>query len=1688
VGIWRYYFLIVLLVPILFSISINDAFAEITISDDVTGGDCSTIGTWDSASRTCTFTSNVSETVVVGSNNITLDGNGYAIDFGATSYEEACQNPTFGKAIDLSVKTNIVIKNFNIQNSCEGIVFSNSVSSSILNNIFTNNYGYRIYVSQSTGTVISGNTMSSSATLQYGTGIFHDTTDQSSAPVIENNNISNTQKAILVKNYPTIKNNNLDNNWAGIDSRDQSLIFNNVVTNSGDTGIGFGASSQVYHNTVSNSGRGFVTTGCCSEVFENTLSNNGNGLSTSDYNNIFHNNFLNNDVEATGGGSIFENQERSSGNFWSDYSPICVDDNNDNFCDDPYPFSGGTIGVHDSHVWTIQDGWLTTINTPGDITIEATDSTGSIVDFSVSATFDGNPTSVTCDSSSGSIFPIGETIVLCTASTGIVSTFAVTVQDTIPPAVVVEQGITVETTNSSGEVVTFQASATDNVDGEVTPSCQPASGSTFSIGETEVTCTATDSSGNVGTSSFSITLIDISEPELTIFENPHLVDAFGNSITSVNINQQVQIVADMTNTMSTEQKFIYLVLIEDSINTPVSLAWVSGSLSPEQSFSPAVSWTPASSQKYTITIQFLESISNPQLLAPPLTLVIDIGGSPITEIGPEPPFQPDLNQQPASSLTISTNKQLYDIGEIIVVSGKIPDLGEQNGIGVTLKVTDPVGNVVFLKSTIPDSDWSYEFQFRADGTVKQVGQHEAVVQFGIINEVTYFDFILESPPIPQPELKIPQEFKQVAKDWSNGSISDFEFLQQIQIRINDGSMVIPGVDTGGSGGSTASIPAWVKNNAGWWADGQIADSDFASGIEYLFTQGFLPVTISEEPTPEPEPEPEPVPEPEPPIDPRCGSGTVYDPATNSCVLEEQPQPTPEPEFEIFSLRTTQNTYRVGDTIFITGKATLGDLKTPITLQIIKDGQVVDSAQLSLRLDGTFSHTVLAEGPQWSESGKYLVKATFGGDVEQTRFIFSAIEAPPERSEPSPDHVLVSATPGSSVPGCEDTNECFIPSEARVSVGGTVTWSNDDTAAHTVTSGSAVDGPDGNFDSSLFMAGTTFRHTFDTVGTFPYFCMVHPWMQGVVIVGQGGTSSTPPPRHEPVDLEVSTDQRIYDLGDLVQVGVTLDGTTKTHQVAIDVADPTGTTIITRTVSVSPDSIEQIQFRISDNFKTGSYTVAATTLVDGKTIKDKTFFKVKSQFNQFRIVSVEVTDQQGHPSTLQRGDIGFIKVLLDSNKQITTLITINLFDSDLTSIGIGSVKSTLTSGTSEIIISFLIPDFTALGDLEIFVNAFSDWPSNGGIPLTNEFSIIAKLGNGNQPPPSPPPQPTSISVNVSDSLVEEGDTIVISGRVTTIILETPVTIQIFNGGNLIEIAQLVVAQDGTFTHTIIAQGPQWQNEGDYTVRATYGEGNTAEANFEFFKKTVGAGTSDFFEVDAGNSGTFDVEYIIRGGTVKNMIVDSEMFALIVTIESTGDGSLTLELPRESIDAIKSDGSDDVFIVLIDGIEVSYDEAITNENTRTLTITFQEGDSDIEIFGTFIVGSSSSSGIGEQACPDCGPSTTQEKTTLLTVQTDYDFYEQGDTIAVLGKANPEKITSQPYKGVPETIESKMSVSITIITSTGNIAAISQVVPDDDGTYLEFFQTTGSIWKYPGIYTVKVQQGTESVKTEFWFIYDGR
>jgi len=96
--------------------------------------------------------------------------------------------------------------------------------------------------------------------------------------------------------------------------------------------------------------------------------------------------------------------------------------------------------------------------------------------------------------------------------------------------------------------------------------------------------------------------------------------------------------------------------------------------------------------------------------------------------------------------------------------------------------------------------------------------------------------------------------------------------------------------------------------------------------------------------------------------------------------------------------------------------------------------------------------------------------------------------------------------GTSMPGCESTDSCFIPYNKVLKTGQTLAWENKDTAAHTITSGTPEDGPDGVFDSGLIMENAIFSFSFDTVGEYNYFCLVHPWMIGKITVAEGDSNT------------------------------------------------------------------------------------------------------------------------------------------------------------------------------------------------------------------------------------------------------------------------------------------------------------------------------------------------------------------------------------------------------------------------------------------------------------------------------------------------------------------------------------------------------------------------------------------------------
>jgi len=116
----------------------------------------------------------------------------------------------------------------------------------------------------------------------------------------------------------------------------------------------------------------------------------------------------------------------------------------------------------------------------------------------------------------------------------------------------------------------------------------------------------------------------------------------------------------------------------------------------------------------------------------------------------------------------------------------------------------------------------------------------------------------------------------------------------------------------------------------------------------------------------------------------------------------------------------------------------------------------------------------------------------------------------------------------------------MPHMASLDIGGEATWHNIDTAAHTVSSGTAAEGPDGIFDSSLVAPEGMFSYKFEEAGTYDYFCMVHPWMTGIVTVSAEHDEMEEMGHEEMGDMEHSDDHAasgVEDISDQFTASVT-----------------------------------------------------------------------------------------------------------------------------------------------------------------------------------------------------------------------------------------------------------------------------------------------------------------------------------------------------------------------------------------------------------------------------------------------------------------------------------------------------------------------------------------------------------------------
>ena len=221
--------------------------SSFTITDDSTGGDCTSIGTWNNAAKICKLSTNLTEGIIINSDKITLDGNGKSITGTYTSLNPS--DSTFTEGVKIDGATGVTVKNLVINNVNSGIYLSSSENNLIIDNTLSNN-GYGVNLYDSPNNAIRDNTITS----DDGYGIKN---DRSHLTIITGNTQSGASTGISVtnSNQLDINSNSFKNNQHGISLNNvgQNVLGHNVFESNLQNAIQIdgGGWHTLHHNTIS---------------------------------------------------------------------------------------------------------------------------------------------------------------------------------------------------------------------------------------------------------------------------------------------------------------------------------------------------------------------------------------------------------------------------------------------------------------------------------------------------------------------------------------------------------------------------------------------------------------------------------------------------------------------------------------------------------------------------------------------------------------------------------------------------------------------------------------------------------------------------------------------------------------------------------------------------------------------------------------------------------------------------------------------------------------------------------------------------------------------------------------------------------------------------------------------------------------------------------------------------------------------------------------------------------------------------------------------------------------------------------------------------------------------------------------------------------------------------------------------
>jgi hypothetical protein len=200
--------------------------------------------------------------------------------------------------------------------------------------------------------------------------------------------------------------------------------------------------------------------------------------------------------------------------------------------------------------------------------------------------------------------------------------------------------------------------------------------------------------------------------------------------------------------------------------------------------------------------------------------------------------------------------------------------------------------------------------------------------------------------------------------------------------------------------------------------------------------------------------------------------------------------------------------------------------------------------------------------------------------------------------------------------------------------------------------------------------------------------------------------------------------VFDAGETMEISADMN-TGSGHSIMLRIEGPGGQHLL-QPLNTDSSGTVNLNFELSDELVTGKYTITAKSSGNGYDLTDTLDFTVLAPIPELIVNQAMATTKNGIQATqYDAGELAYFNTNLTTETTTPVLVTVNVFDSQGNTLGVGFFKSKIGEGDSEIVLGFELPNDLVSGVAKVYTNVFTDWPDQGGVPITDEIQASVQI---------------------------------------------------------------------------------------------------------------------------------------------------------------------------------------------------------------------------------------------------------------------------------------------------------------------------------------------------------------------------